>query len=385
MRRLAIIKTSHIGLYGVKPLILRQNFFIMALKTKYLAIVPACLLTLTLVSCGEKKEKIKTPNAGSGQLKSADETLQAEGFIVKARALAENISVPGTLLPFETTDIRPEISGRVVEMNIPEGRMTQKGALLVRLFDEDLQAQLKKLEVQLSIAEKTAERQKELLKINGISQQEYDLSELSVNNLKADIELVKVDIARTQIRAPYHGRIGLRNISLGAYVTPADMLTTISQVDELKLEFTVPEKYSTTMRPGRVIKFTLDGIDKEFTATVQAAATIIEANTRSLKVRGIVKSNDAALAPGRFAKVSLELGKNEQSLVIPTQAVIPQARDKRVILYHDGAVEFKVVTTGIRDSSFVEIADGLKAGDTVVITALLAIRPESRINLTKVE
>jgi len=357
----------------------------MALNIKNLAIVPACLLALILVSCGEKKDKIKAPGTGSNRSKSSNEALPAEGFIVKARALAENISVPGTLLPFETTDIRPEISGRVVEINIPEGQMAQKGLLLVRLFDEDLQAQLKKLEVQLSIARKTAERQNELLKINGISQQEYDLSELSVNNLKADIELVKVDIAKTQIRAPYHGRIGLRNISPGAYVTPADILTTISQVDNLKLEFTVPEKYSASMRPGKTVKFTIDGMNQEFTATVQAAATIIESNTRSLKVRGVVKSNHPDLVPGGFAKVLLQMGKNDQSLVIPTQAVIPQARDKRVILYHGGAIEFKVVATGLRDSSFIEIADGLKAGDTVITTALLAIRPESRISLTKVE
>lgn len=357
----------------------------MILKRKYLAIAPAFLLVVAVISCGEKKDKIQAPSSGSKRSQSSNGPLQAEGFIVKTSSLSENLAVPGTLHPFETTEIRPEISGRIVEINIPEGRTIQKDAVLVRLFDEDLQAQLKKLEVQLSIAQKTAERQKELLKINGISQQEYDLSELSVSNLKADIELVKVDISRTHIRAPYNGRVGLKNISLGAYVTPTNILTTISQVNNLKLEFTVPEKYSENMTPGRQVKFTIDGIDKEYTASILATESIIDANTRSLRVLGIVKGGHSALVPGGFAKVSLQLDKNDQALIIPTQAVIPEARSKQVVLYHNGGVEFRIVSTGIRDSSYVEIIDGLRAGDTVITTAILSLKPDSKVNLTKVQ
>ena len=331
-------------------------------------------------SCKEKKDPSTSSNSPLRNL-----PLQAEGFVVKIRTLAEDIAVPGTLLPFETTEIRPEISGRIVELNVPEGREVKKGAVLIRLFDGDLQAQLKKLQVQLSIAEKTAERQKELLKINGISQQEYDLSELSSNNLRADIQLIQVSINKTRILAPYDGRIGLRNVSLGAYVTPTDVLTSISQVASLKIEFTVPEKYSESMVKGKQVSFSIDGKDKDFTASVMATEVIITADTRSLKVRGIVKGFQPQLAPGGFAKVSLELDKDHAALVVPTQAVIPQARNKQVILYHNGSPEFKVVTTGIRDSTYVQVTDGLKAGDTVIISGLLAIRPESKVTLTKVQ
>ncbi|MGZ5253119.1 MAG: efflux RND transporter periplasmic adaptor subunit, partial [Flavitalea sp.] len=295
------------------------------------------------------------------------------------------IEVPGTLMPFETTEIRPEISGRLVSLNIPEGRFVNKGTVLAKIFDGDLQAQLRKLQVQLSIAEKTAERYNELLKISGISQQEYDLAELQSNNLRADIQLVQVDINRTQVRAPYSGQVGLKNISLGAYVSPTTLITTISQVNRLKLEFTVPEKYSEDMKPGKSISFSVTGSTKQFTAAVMATETTIEANTRSLRVRAVVNQNDAVLASGAFAKVSLNLDKNNEAIIIPTQAVIPQARNKRVIMYKNGSPEFIVVTTGIRDSTFVEITDGLKAGDTVVITGLLAIRPESKITLSKVQ
>jgi membrane fusion protein, multidrug efflux system len=334
---------------------------------------------ISTLSCKQNKEEPTNMPA-----RSVNPPLQAEGFVVKTRPLSEKIEVPGTLLPFETTEIRPEISGRIVELNIPEGRVVQKGTLLVKLFDGDLQAKLKKLQVQLSIAEKTVERQKALLAISGISQQEYDLSQLEANNLSADIELVKVDIGKTRITAPYSGKVGLKNFSLGAYVTPSDVLTTISQVNNLKLEFTVPEKYSESMMRGRDVVFSVSGIAKKFRASIMATETLIEANTRTLRVRAIVKGNHEELVAGGFAKVSPGLGETGEPIVIPTQAIIPQARDKKVVLYRGGQPEFKTVVTGIRDSTFVQIVDGLQAGDTVVTTALLAIRPESRITLTKV-
>lgn len=346
------------------------------LKFSFLAFA---LLIISAISCRQKKQAPEVMTVRSVNL-----PVQVEAFIVRTQPLSENIDVPGTLLPYETTEIRPEISGRIVELNIPEGRVVEQGTLLVKLFDGDLQARLKKLEVQLSIAEKTVERQKALLEINGISQQEYDLSQLEANNLGADIELVKVDIGKTRITAPYTGKIGLKNISLGAYITPANILTTISQVNDLKLEFTVPEKYSENMKRGSEVSFNISGIEKKYKATIMATEAGIEANTRTLKVRALVKGRHDELVSGGFAKVSLQMGGKAEPLVIPTQAIIPQARDKKVVVYKSGLPDFKVVTTGIRDSTYVQILDGLKAGDTIITTGLLAIRPDSKITLTKV-
>lgn len=337
------------------------------------------ILTVISFSCKEKKKE-----AAIIPTRSVNVPIQAEAFVAKNRSLSENIQVPGTLLPFENTQIRSEISGRIVQIDIPEGKVVEKGTLLVKLFDGDLQAQLKKLEVQLSIAEKTLERQKALLEISGISQQEYDLSQLEANNLNADIELVKVNIAKTRIVAPYTGKIGLKNISLGAYVTPLDVLTTISQVDNLKLEFTVPEKYSEAMVKGKKVDFTVSGSSKTYSASVIATESFVESNTRSLTVRAVVSGKSSDLVAGGFATVGLQFGKQEKIVVVPTQAIIPQAREKKVILYQEGKPEFITVTTGIRDSSYVQILDGINEGDTVITTALLAIRPESKIALTKV-
>ena len=337
---------------------------------------------IALLSCESKKTSSPPPNAATQR---GNRPMQADGFIVRTKSLSENIEVPGTLFPFEETEIRPEISGRIVYLNVPEGRFVSKGTVLAKIFDGDLQAQLKKLQVQLEIAQQTASRYNELLKIGGISQQEYDLTELQANNLKADMQLIRVDIYKTTIRAPYGGRIGLKSISSCAYVTPTNIITTISQVNKLKMEFTVPEKYSSAMKRGRPVNFTVAGTDKKFTSSIMATESNIEANTRTLKVRSVVNGTHQSLVPGAFAKVTLQMDQDDQALIIPTQAVIPQARNKRVILYKGGMAKFEIVTTGIRDSSFVQITEGLKAGDTVVTTGLLAIRPDSQIKLNKIQ
>lgn len=339
------------------------------------------MLVLGLFFSCKSSKKEEAPKAAP----SRNKPVNADAFVAKTQALAENIQVPGSLLPAEGTDIRPEISGRLVSINFTEGAFVKKGSLLAKLFDEDLKAQLRKLEVQLEINQKTVERYSELLKIQGISQQDVDLSQLQVNNNKADIELVKVNIAKTEIRAPFNGRIGLRNVSLGAYVSPVDIIATIRQVDQLKLEFTVPEKYSTVFKTGKKVSFAIDGANKEFNATVMATEYFIDANTRSLNVKGIVKSNDPALVPGAFAKVDLDLDRDNNAIVVPTQAIIPLSRGKQVIIYRNGKPDFKEVTTGIRDSTYIQVSSGLNAGDTVLISGLMAIKPNSQIQLSKVQ
>lgn len=308
----------------------------------------------------------------------------AEGFVVQPQIESENVEVPGSLLPVEETQIRPEVTGRIVTLNIQEGAVVKRGSLLVKLFDQDLQAQLKKLQVQLDISIRTADRQKDLLAINGISQQDYDLSALAVDNLKADIETTRISISKTEIRAPYDGKLGLRNVSLGAYVSPSDILTSIRQVNQLKLEFSVPEKYAKEIGVGYIVKFRVDGGEKDHNAHVIATEGNVDQVTRTLKIKSIVTENHPELVPGVFAKVNLQLGNVAKAMMVPTQAVIPQARNKQIILLRKDSAQFLVVETGIRDSTYVQIMKGLKPGDTVVTSGLMAIRPKAKIKITKV-
>lgn len=313
------------------------------------------------------------------------DAMSVTGQVVKTGLISEPLQLPGSLLPMEEAELHPEVSGRVVGLYIQEGGFVKKGALLVKLFDDDLQAQLRKLEVQLEISEKTEERNKELLQLKGLSQQDYDLSFLQVSNIKADIALLKTNIARTEIRAPFDGKLGFRNISIGAYVTPLTVITTIRQVNQLKLQFSVPEKYTSTIRPGRLITFRTDSSPQKFTAKVYAAESTVNQDSRGMNVRCIVQSMGPALIAGAFAKVDMDFAKNPQAILVPTQAVLPQARTKKLIVYRKGFAKFVEVETGIRDSANVEITHGVKPGDTIVITGLLAVRPGAKITLSKVQ
>lgn len=329
------------------------------------------------IACDSKKN---APVQGRPRMQG---TLMVDGFRVEPSSLSENVEVPGTLYPFEETQIRAEAGGRIVRLNIQEGATVAKGTLLVKIFDRDLQAQLQKLKVQLQINEKTEERNRELLKINAISQQDYDLSSLNVENLRADIESVQIAISKTEIRAPYSGKLGLRNVSLGSYISPSDIVATIRQVDQLKLEFSIPEKYAREIGKGYAVKFRVDGGKQEHQAIVMATENSVDQNTRTLKVRSIVNETHPELVPGLFAKVNLQLGKNTHALKVPSQAIIPNVRNKQVIVLKKDSVQFTVVETGIRDSAFVQIINGLQPGDTVITTGLMAIRPNSKVKIAR--
>ncbi|MBK6993782.1 MAG: efflux RND transporter periplasmic adaptor subunit [Lewinellaceae bacterium] len=272
----------------------------------------------------------------------------------------------------------------MVRLNLPEGRLVRKGDLLLKIFDDDLKTQLRKLETQLKQSEITEQRLAELLKVKGVSQQEYDLAVLQTQTFRADIELLRVNISKTELRAPYDGILGLRRISPGAYVTPATAITTLRSASALKLDFAVPEKYSQQLRIGQPLEFKVEGSAATHKATVQATEQRIAEGSRDLQVRATV-ANSKGLLPGAFAEVSLALGNNVSVLLIPNQAIIPQARDKKVILCKDGKAKFVVVKTGVRQAGMIEITEGIQAGDTVCTTGILFLRPDARVTFSKVE
>ena len=336
------------------------------------------LIMLIISSCGSKSKESKMPASQP----RGNAPISAEAYIVKPLLLNANITVAGNLLPYEETEIHPEVSGKVVRVSIVEGAFVKRGSLLVKLFDGDLQAQLNKLNIQLKIAQKTQERQEELLKIGGISQQDYDLSLLNVSTINADIQILRASINKTEIRAPFDGKIGFKNISNGAYITPTTIITTIRQVNRLKLEFSVPEKYSNLVKEGSTINFTTATSGKNYSARIVATESGITQESRSLKVLAVVEHLDKDITAGGFASVEFNLGENENAIMIPTQCIIPEARDKKVIVYKNGTADFNTVETGIRDSAKIEILKGLSIGDTIITTGLLSIKPGSSIQIS---
>ncbi len=308
-----------------------------------------------------------------------------EGYVVTPSVVDETIGISGTLRPFEETVLMPEMPGRVVMVNLPEGQLVKKGTLLLKIFDGDLQAQLKKAQTQYEIGKQILDRQAELLKVDGISQVEYDQQELQVTSILNDIDLLKAQISKTAILAPYDGVIGLRNISLGAQVTQSTPIATIRESDKLKLDFSVPGKYSSMIHKGTKVKFSVEGDEKKYDAEVMATEEGIDLNTRNLKARAIVEAHAPTLTPGAYASVELRLSENRNALMIPTQAIIMKERSKSVIVSRGGKAVFVPIQTGVRKAGTLEVIQGLSAGDTVVVTGVLFIKPDMELTFAKIK
>ena len=305
------------------------------------------------------------------------------GFVIVSQQLKEEVVSSGSLLAAEQIDLYPEVSGRITQLNIQEGQPVSKGTLLLKLYDADLRAQLQRLYVQRENAERTEDRNKQLLQRGGISQQEYDIVVTNLKSALADIELVNANLRRTEISAPFSGIIGLRNVSPGAYVTPQTLIARLQQTSSLKLDFSIPEKYGPSVKNGNPVTFTIDGIRQPFQGTVYATEPSVDEATRNLRVRARVSNNSSRLRPGTFAKVTLAI-QNERGLVVPTQAVVPQTRGKQVVLIKNGKAIFKDVTTGIRTANAIQISSGVQAGETVAITGLLFLKPDGLVKVSKV-
>lgn len=348
---------------------------------KILLVFPLFILFF-VTACKDSTRPKMGDKPGGGE---KNKELKVEAYLIRPGSFSEILEIPGTLTANESVAIQPEISGRIVTLNVQEGRYVEKGALLVKLYDGDLVAQLRKLEVQLQLAQKTEERQSQLLKIQGISQQDYDISLLQVNNLKADIGIIKTTILKTEIRAPFSGKLGLRNISEGAFVSPSTLIATINQTNQLKLDFSIPEKYINKLRIGQSIQFTSEGSNREYTAKVSATESAITENNRSLLVRAIVSKADASLLPGSFAKVKLSFDPDPAAILVPTQAIIPQAKGKKVIVIKEGKAVFTDVITGVRSADKIQILAGLQPNDTIAVTGLMSLRPDNKVAVAKIQ
>jgi membrane fusion protein (multidrug efflux system) len=343
-------------------------------STLWIAIILVLIVAFFLkVGFSKSSDKDDKRNAKGKKERKVD------AYIVKPSLLINEISVSGSLMAVEEVDLKNEVAGRVVMINLPEGKFVTKNTLLVKLFDDDLRATLRKLESQLAIQQQIFNRQSELLKVNGISQNDYDQTGLQLNSLKADIDVEKTLIRKTEVRAPFDGVIGLRSISVGAIITPATLLATIRTENKIKLDFSVPEKYSSVIKPGMKVKFNMSNADVQYDATVMATEEGIDASTRNLKVRAIVNSQSKELLPGSFTDVTVRLSENKNALVIPTQAVVPSETNKSVIVARNGKVHFIKIVTGIRQASNIEVTHGIQTGDTIITSGVQFLKEGSKL------
>lgn len=337
------------------------------------------LAVMLISGCSSKSGKEKA--GGKGR-----QVPKVDAYVVTPSRVVNELTVSGSLLPFEEVVLKNEVAGRVVKLNLPEGKFVKSGTLLVKIFDDDLQANLRKLQAQLAVQHEIQKRQAELLKVNGISQTDFDQLSMQINSLTAEIDVVKAQIRKTEILAPFDGIIGLRTISEGAVLQSSTAVATLRQSNKIKLDFSIPEKYSSLVTPGLELEFSLQNTQNEkYKASVLATEQGIEAATRSLKVRAVVEKSSPDLLPGAYANVKLLLGENLQAIMVPSNAIIPQERVKNVIVSRQGKAQFIEVETGIRKTSSIEILSGIEAGDTVITSGVLFLKPGMPVSYANIK
>ncbi|MGO4289506.1 efflux RND transporter periplasmic adaptor subunit [Chitinophaga sp. RAB17] len=325
------------------------------------------------------------PGATAAAKGGGAKTLLTDAWIVKTSRLDQSIEASGTLQSNEEVEVKPEINGRIIHLYFKEGTSVKRGDLLVKLYDEDLKAQLQKLKLQQQLSKTTLERQENLLKINGISQQDVDVTRNQVSAYGADMDYTQTQLQKTELRAPFSGKLGLRNVSEGAIVSSATIITTLQQIDPLKMDFSVAEKYRNAIKNGDQVNFYVAGDNKEYKGSIYAIDPKIDLTTRTVKLRAIVPNNNGILFPGSFAKVKIVLKDMPEAMMIPSQAVIPGTRDKKVIIADGGKAKFVVVETGLRTESSVQITTGLQPGDTVITTGILQLKPGMPLKYNKIQ
>ncbi len=314
---------------------------------------------------------------------SQSEALLVDAHVVEPVTLEDRIRSTGSVLANETVQVRSEVSGRVTDIQFAEGETVSEGDLLVKINDSELQAERSQTELRRALVVDREERQRELLAEGGISQEEYDATLNELHVLEAELDLIQARIEKTEVRAPFDGVAGLREISRGSYISPETMITTVQELDPVRVEFTLPERYARRVGAGDQIRFTVEGLDQEFDAEVYALDPVVQEGTRSLRLRARASNPDRALFPGNFASVTYVIDSFDSALVVPAIAVVPGLEGRRVFVYQDGQAQPRPVETGLRTERNVQVLSGLAPQDTVITTGLQRMRPGLAVRLSE--
>jgi len=350
------------------------------MKLKYIIyaiiILGIAYLIYYRISANKKLEGQGGGKPGKGMAGGQGGGLNVDGIVVKATDFNSDLEITGTLEANESVELHSEVSGLVTSINFKEGSNVSKGSLLVKINDRDIQAQLQEALTRQKLSATNENRSKQLLAKGAISQEEYDTSLADLQSLESQTQLIRAQLAKTAILAPFSGKIGLRSVSVGGYITPATVIANLASIDPLKISFSVPEKYIGQITTGSEITFTTDGFSKSFTGKVYAIEPGVNVQTRTLQIRALVPNANNELLPGSFAKVKLKLNTLKNAILIPNEAIIPVLNGKTVFVSKGGKAQQVKIETGTRTAEHIVVTSGLNVGDTVLTTGAMALKPD---------
>ena len=319
---------------------------------------------------------VQASGAGGGLARTA---LPVNMFIVKPESFTEIIPVTGSIEANESVILKSEVSGKITGIFFSEGQRVSAGTLLIKVYDDDLQAQLNKAKANLKLAEDVEERQRLLLDKEAISRQEFDVAFANLQAAQADVELLEAQISKTEIKAPFDGTLGFRKVSPGEYITPGVDIASLVKNDTVKIQFTVPEKYSQLLGRNTAIRYRMEGQSGERRATVYAVAPTIDPSTRTLQLKALAPNPNGSLIPGAFAKIDVMMQTQKNVLLIPAKAILSETSGQKIYLYKNKKVESVMIETGSRTNNRVEIVRGLSPGDTLITTGIMQITPRTAV------
>jgi len=320
----------------------------------------------------------KDDQSGDTNLKR---TLRVRVHRVAQVEIAERLASIGTVRANESVEIVSEISGKIAAIHFNEGARVAKDALLLKIDDSELLAEQQRARYRVELAERAEARQQQLLDDGVISSETYDVALGELNVLRASLRLIEAQLLKTEIRAPFGGTIGLRWVSPGSYLSSQTRIASLHDLNPVKIDFSVPERYASLMKIGNEINFSVEGSDRGFAGTIYAIEPSVDAASRSLRMRARCPNDDGALLPGTFTNVDLAVRSTADALTVPAIAVIPELGGKKVYVFIDGRAEARPVTTGIRSDRDVQITDGLEEGDLVITSAILQLQPGLEVEL----
>jgi len=347
----------------------------MKIKNLVIAIIVIALGGMIAYRITKNKAESDKGNDKSGKKPATPVTFYA----VKGQDFSNTISLSGSIEANEQIEIRSEVSGIVENIAFTEGSSVTKGQVLFKVNDIELRAQLAQAKTKESLASENERRAKLLLQKEAISQEEYDIASADYRSAKAQTQLIQAQIGKTTVRAPFSGKIGLRSISPGTYVTPATLIAKLVSTNPLKITFSIPEKYATEISKNNTITFTVPNVKETFTAKIYALEPAIEATTRTLQIRALTDNSNGKLLPGTFANIELPLKNIKDAIIIPTEAIVPIQDGKKVFIANNGKAKEVKVETLTRTDKAVVITSGLKIGDTVLTSGVMSLKDEADI------
>ena len=321
----------------------------------------------------QKNEELAEADKIMRNVSRTQKTLNVNATIVKPQELIEEIPIIGSLLPDEEVNLSFETSGKIVEINFDEGTPVKQGQLLAKVNDRPLQAQLQRLVSQLKLAEDRVFRQEALLRRDAVSKEALEQVKTDLATLKADIESVEAQIEQTELRAPFDGIIGLRQVSVGSYASPTTVVAKLTKISPLKVEFAVSERYANDVKLGSNLTFTLEGSLNQYHAQVYARESSLDLNTHTLTIRALYP-NPTGIMPGRYASITLRKHEYKDALAVPSEAIVPEMGKDKIFLYKNGKAEPVEIITGVRTESLVQAIRGVSEGDTVIISGTQQLR-----------